>query len=734
MTMKTMIRVLGTALLVASPTRGWAQTAPDLGSVTLEDLLNIRVTTATRSAEGLAEAPARVQVVTSAQIRRRGYVSLADVLKDLSDFKVDFGGDPNYPTELTVDGTRGASEVVLLLDGIRISSPTNEPLAILANYPVHNARQIEIVYGPASALYGADAFSAVINIITRDVGEGPALALSTSAGQSGRYNESASYGARLGSRATLMLAGQAYSDRQPDLSRYYPSDFQGLAAQRSGTFQSIFGRMTPVRPVSPGFATPQAARSLHAAFRAGPFQAMVFHNYSRVSTTPPKTPDNGLYNADAFYANTLTVTAASYTRPIGRATSVSTLTFSRHELDPESGFRNVNTRMERNYKYAYGSMAKGEEQVSWTLTPSVTMTTGATFERFYSVPQTAGLNEPLRSVHAPGTILGTTIIDDIVTLRYANSGAFGQAQYAVAPGVIFTLGARADYNTRYGATFNPRVGLVARPGGRTTLKVLYGTAFLAPSPYQAYHHYGSFSSTDGGQTYTSKFWHVPNPYLEPEEKRTVEVNLLQSLGRRVQLSAHAFYSRFDHLVEEQDHKPIAGFYRGWPVADIDASANEGRSTNYGGTLALDFLQAFDGGRSVEARAAVTLADGRERDQPSDVAAPVGAMVPVQVRFQTDIDWHHWSVAPRLALVGRQRLTATMPGSLDRRTLDGYATVDANLRRRDVFRNLDLFVTVENALDRRYRAINAGAYLNRDEMIGVPQNPRRLTIGVDLHVR
>jgi outer membrane cobalamin receptor len=733
--MKIAIRVLGAALLLTVPAVGRAQTVPDLGSATLEDLLNVRITTATRSAEGVAEAPARVQVVTSAQIQRRGYMSLADVLKDLSDFKVDFGGDPNYPTELTVDGTRGASEVVLLLDGIRISSPTNEPLAILANYPVHNARQIEIVYGPASALYGADAFSAVINIITRDVGEGPALALSTSAGQSGRYNESGSYGVRLGSRATLMVAGQAYSDRQPDLSRYYPSDFNGLTAQRTGTFQSIFGPMTPVGPVSPAFAAPQSARSLHAAFRAGPLQAMVFRNDSRVSTTSPKTPDNGLYNADAFYANALTVTAASYTARVGRATSVSTVMFSRHELDPESGYRNVNTRMERNYKYAYGSMAKGEEQVSWTLTPSVTMTTGATFERFYSVPQTAGLNEPLRSVHAPGAILGTTITDDIVTLRYANSGAFGQAQYTVTPNIAFTLGARADYNTRYGGTFNPRVGLVGRPRRGTTLKVLYGTAFLAPSPYQAYHHYGSFYSTDGGRTYASRFWHVPNPDLEPERKKTLEVNLLQSLGGRVHLSANAFYSRFADLIEEQDRDPgDMGFYRGWPVADIDAPANEGLSTNYGGTLALDFLQAFDGGRRVEARAAITLADGRERDQPSDVGAPIGAMVPVQVRFRTDIDWHRWSLAPRLSIVGRQRLLATMPASPDRRTLDGYATVDANLRRRDVFRNLDLFVTVENALDRRYRAINAGAYLNADEMIGVPQNPRRLAIGVDLHVR
>jgi outer membrane cobalamin receptor len=52
-----------------------AQTGvPDLSAATIEDLMNIQVTTASRAVEGLAAAPARVQVVTAAQIERRGYI------------------------------------------------------------------------------------------------------------------------------------------------------------------------------------------------------------------------------------------------------------------------------------------------------------------------------------------------------------------------------------------------------------------------------------------------------------------------------------------------------------------------------------------------------------------------------------------------------------------------------------------------------------------------------------
>jgi outer membrane cobalamin receptor len=737
--MNTLIGIAAAALLVATPGRVWAQRASspqDLAGATLEDLLNIRITTATRSSEGAATAPARVQVVTGAQIQRRGYRSLADLLKDLPDFKVDLGGHPQYPTELTVDGNRGVSRVVLLLDGIRISSPTNEPLPILANYPVHSARQVEILYGPASALYGADAFSAVINIISKDAGEASGLSLETSVGQFGLYNQTGSYAAHLGSAATLVVAGQALYDDQPDLSKYYPSDFQGLAAQRSGTFNTIFGPMTPVRAVSAGYEAPLAAHSVHATFRDGPLQVMLFENRSRVSTAAPKTPNNAIYNSDAFNQNTLLVGAASYTKPIGRASSVSTVTFSRHQLDPQSGFRNVNTRMERNYKYAYGSMTKAEEQLSWTLTRSITMTTGGTIERFFSIPQTAGLNAPITSRDEPGTILGTTISDDFVKLRYANTGAFGQMQYAVTPAIALVLGGRVDYNTRFGATLNPRVGVVAKTAQGTTVKILYGKAFLAPSPYEAYSHYGSFFSTDGGHTFKANFWHVPNPDLKPQEKKTVEVNLLQTLGGAFELSASAFYDRFTSLVTLSDNDTHdGGLYLGWPVADIERSMNEGSAATYGGTVGLDFLHALGPDRRIEARAALAYADGSEKDPNSNITLPIGGMAPVQLRFSADADWHRWSVAPRLAIVGRQRLLATTAAdSLQRLTLDGYTTLDVNIRRQSVFKNIDGFVTIENALDRRYRGINPGAYINADEMIGVPQNPRRLTVGFDLRLR
>ena len=127
------------------------------------------------------------------------------------------------------------------------------------------------------------------------------------------------------------------------------------------------------------------AHSVQTRLQAGGLELTLLENSARVSKTPANTPENGVYNAAAFDDNDLLVGSGSYTRPIGRVTSTSTVMFSRHELDPQSGYWNIFSNMKKSFKYAYGSMAKAEEQLSWKPTPSITMTTGGTFERFFAI-------------------------------------------------------------------------------------------------------------------------------------------------------------------------------------------------------------------------------------------------------------------------------------------------------------------------------------------------------------
>jgi outer membrane receptor protein involved in Fe transport len=199
----------------------------------------------------------------------------------------------------------------------------------------------------------------------------------------------------------------------------------------------------------------------------------------------------------------------------------------------------------------------------------------------------------------------------------------------------------------------------------------------------------------------------------------------------------AFVTRISNLIQQNaGDLAYAGTYHGWPVAYIDFSINEGRAHVYGGSLDLRYVRVIGPGRRLESHAAAAFAGGREWATNSGGSSlPVGGMVPVQLRFGADVDWDRWTIAPRLIGVGAQRLLATTTaadGALVRRTLSPYVTLDVNVRR-SLSKRISAFATIENALDKRHRSINVRAYTNPEELLGVPQNPRRLALGLDIRL-
>src|SRR5688572_8577818 len=169
MKVKIFTRIISLLLVTATVSlHVSAQTdSSKLSTLSLKDLLSEKVTTASKTLQEIGLAPATVMVVTRDQIRIRGYQSLLDVLYDLPDVKIDDKMYSGLRNSVTLRGVQGSEKFMVLLDGISISSPSGEAMPVMENYPVHFADQVEIVFGPASALYGANALSGVINIITK---------------------------------------------------------------------------------------------------------------------------------------------------------------------------------------------------------------------------------------------------------------------------------------------------------------------------------------------------------------------------------------------------------------------------------------------------------------------------------------------------------------------------------------------------------------------------------------
>ena len=136
------------------------------------------VVTAARAPQTFAELVADVTVIDAEAIARSGADSLATLLARQPGLEIVQNGGPGSTSGVLIRGAN-RQQTVVLLDGLRIQSSANGAAAIEA-IPLEQIERIEILRGPASSLYGADAIGGVIQVFTRRGGE--RLAANASAG------------------------------------------------------------------------------------------------------------------------------------------------------------------------------------------------------------------------------------------------------------------------------------------------------------------------------------------------------------------------------------------------------------------------------------------------------------------------------------------------------------------------------------------------------------------------
>ncbi len=128
------------------------------------------VVTATRLETPLERLGAAVTVITEDDLKTYGYESVDEALRRVPGLDVQRSGGPGKTTAIRIRGAT-PQQVQVLVDGVRVKSPTTG-LAELADIPLDQVERIEIVRGPQSTIYGADAIGGVVNIITKR-GRGP---------------------------------------------------------------------------------------------------------------------------------------------------------------------------------------------------------------------------------------------------------------------------------------------------------------------------------------------------------------------------------------------------------------------------------------------------------------------------------------------------------------------------------------------------------------------------------
>jgi len=517
----TLRRVLAGVLCICSllllypAARAWAdeqgEAQPaDLSELSILDLMNVTVYGASKFDQTLSEAPSSVSIVTADEIKKYGYRTLADVLKSVRSFYIT--SERNY----SYIGARGFNRpgdyntrILLLIDGHRANDNIYNSASPGTEFPMNIdlIDRVEVIRGPSSSIYGTNAFFAVISIITKKGRDVKGVEVSGAAGSLDTY--------------TGRLSAGGYSPGGPEAL------LSGSAMDSKGNHRLYYREFDPAFSSDP-----------HAANNGIAENCDYDHSYS-------------LFSKASWNDFTLEGVFGSRTKGIPTAPYGIVFNDTRNQTIDERGYLDLkyeNNMGDRSritarvfydhYKFDgtyiidyppitvlklldWGEWWGGEMQVTTTELKNNKIVAGLEYEDNIRQDQYSYDEEPLFSY----------LDDKRDTKRWA---VYLQDELLLSTNLILNAGVRYDHYETFGNNANPRLSLIYTPLNKTTLKLLYGTAFRAPNVYELY--------------YEDSFTQKSNPDLKPEEITTYELVLEQYLGEALRISAAGFQYRTKDLI------------------------------------------------------------------------------------------------------------------------------------------------------------------------------------------
>src|SRR5438552_4487088 len=140
----------------------------DIGDLSIEELSNIKITSVSRHAERLSDAPAAIFVITGEDIRRSGATRLSEALRLAPNLEVARTSASSYAISARGFNGTAANKLLVLIDGRIVYAPLFSGVFWDAHdVMLEDVERIEVISGPGAALWGANAVNGVINVITR---------------------------------------------------------------------------------------------------------------------------------------------------------------------------------------------------------------------------------------------------------------------------------------------------------------------------------------------------------------------------------------------------------------------------------------------------------------------------------------------------------------------------------------------------------------------------------------
>lgn len=501
----------------------------EVGELSLGDLLNIdaQVWSVSRSDQKARKAPATAIVVTKKQIEQRGYRDLNDVLRDLPGIDA-IENSGRFGEFYTVRGIDGNDRFLVLIDGHRINPYSGTFLSTGHSLSVYNAEQVEVVYGPASVVFGADAFSAIINIVTEQ----------REPSGKGRFQLHLSRG-EYGSTDKSVNGELALNDGEGRLSvsaRFYQSDEQNL-----NTRDQIYAHTLD-------YAQPVDDRNVNLRLQWGDFEFGYFQQHFNEGNGIPQNPAIYRHTRDGIWQLTTDIWWGKYGWQVDEDTSLEfDLSFTDHQQHPDSNF----PKTPPQYFTGEDETTKLSAILNHRLANDWYLVAGLEFESTDSIPPYA--NDEVfgtgNSVKFEGE--NARLIRQQLTLSQQRQAGFAQLTIPLTEQWTAFAGVRHDHSDVGDNSTNPRGGLVYEPSEDTTIKLLYGTAFQAPS---LFFQYEQFHVPPTGLIM------VPNTELKNQRLKSYELSWAQRLGEGYMFNGSIYYNDLsDLIVRAVSDQTVAGY-------------------------------------------------------------------------------------------------------------------------------------------------------------------------------
>lgn len=514
-------------------------------SLSLEELGKIRITVATGSDTTLEQAPAVASVITAEDIKVLGANDLDQVLQTVPGLHVSYS-PVGYTPVYTFRGIRGTQlnpQILMLINNIPITSVFAGDRGIIwGGYPLENIAKIEIIRGPGSALYGAEAYAGIINIITKSnediqnvqagIRAGSFKSMGTwllGRGSLGGFKSSSylSLYSTDGQSRTIESDAQSVNDAISQINPFLTPTNASLAPDSVNTgYDSLDGHLDFYNEYWQFRSGINIRENLDSG--AGAAQALdpTGENSSlRWTADFTYTPEF----SNSFWEPELQVSTMYYREKSSLVLYPSGVNFGTGVFP--DGMIGSPEKYERHGRLSLSSLYKGFENHKirigggYTLNDlykvndsrNYTFIDGSGNQSIFPIPDLDGNNELFLT---PRTR----------RLKYI----FLQDEWSINNQWALTAGVRYDDYSDFGSTTNPRLALVWQTSDTLTTKFLYGEAFRAPAFTELYN--------ENNPVVTG------NEQLSPETIRTTEAAVLWQTTPRFSLGANIFQYQMDDII------------------------------------------------------------------------------------------------------------------------------------------------------------------------------------------